>query len=295
MKITDMTRDYLEKFGCQKESFADLLEAAERLDGNTEAREKLLCHINNYKEGKLDFEVLTADSAKSAELVGIHKYTAAFIFYVALVPYALPYFEAVGLSETEWYDSMIDFRWKLEECYKCYGIWGTFVDWFGAFYTADRVAFGRLQFNLAEAVADYNSENFDIKKGDTVVAIHIPSDTRTPFSRENREAAYEKASKFFAPKFKDGKVIFRCGTWLLHPAHRQILPEKSNIRSFLDDFELDESSFKETDSNIWRLFYVRDYNGDPDTLPEETSLMRIYKEFIKAGGKLGSLTGYRKG
>ncbi len=295
MQIEKLIREYLENFHCPAESYDSLISAAKAIDGNEKAGKKILLHINNYKAGKLDFKALTADSEKAAEIVGIHKYTSAFIFYVALVPYALPYFEAVGLSQTEWYDSMIDFRWKLEECYKCYGIWGTFVDWFGAFYTADRVAFGRLQFNLTDAVSDYKSENFDIKKGDTLVAIHIPSDTRTPFSRENREAAYEKAANFFAPKFKDGKVIFRCGTWLLHPAHRQILPEKSNIRSFLDDFELDESSFKETEDNIWRLFYIRDYNGDPDTLPEETSLMRIYKEFIKDGGKLGSLTGYRKG
>ena len=62
-----------------------------------------------------------------------------------------------------------------------------------------------------------------------------------------------------------------------------------------DDFELDLNSFKnDGGSNIWRLFYIRPFNGDPDTLPEETSLMRTYKRFIKDGGITGTVTGYRK-
>lgn len=260
-----------------------------------EAKAALEGHIEEYKRGILDWDKITSDAEQYAPKIGIHEYTARFLFYTALIPYSFHHFEERGLGYTEWYDSMIDFKWKVDECVKCYGITGTFVNWFRSFFTAERVAFGRLQFNLVTAEYDYKSCQFDIKKGDSLVTVHIPSDTRTPFNRENREASYKRAAAHFSKILGTSEVIFRCGTWLLHPAHRDILPASSNIRSFLDDFELDLNSFKpDGGSNIWRIFYVRPYDGNVDALPETTSLMRIYKKFIKDGGATGDMTGFRK-
>ena len=286
---------YLEEFDFPKEYSSFFITSMHKLVANEEARANLNEHIEKYKAGELDWNALTHDATKFAPIVGIHEYTAKFLYYTALIPYSYHYFEENGLGYDEWYGSMIDFKWKVNECVSCYGIIGVFVDWFAMFFTAERVAFGRLQFNPATADYDYNSGHFNIKKGDPIVAIHIPSDTRSAFNKENREAAYKRAAAHFSKILGTKEVIFRCGTWLLHPAHRDILPEKSNIRSFLDDFELDRKSFTtDNGSNIWRIFYTRPYGGDPGALPEETSLMRTYKRFIKDGGVTGTLVGYRK-
>ena len=292
--IENLTK-YLDEFDYSEEYKTFFIEKMRKLIACDEAKKALTEHIEAYKAGELNWEAIGADAVKYAALTGIHEYTSRFLFYTALIPYSYHFFEERGLGYTEWYDSMIDFKWKVDECVKCYGVIGIFVDWFKSFFTADRVAFGRLQFNLVDADYDYKTCQFDIKRGERLVTVHIPSDTRTPFTKENREAAYKRAAIHFSNVLGTNEVIFRCGTWLLHPAHRDILPERSNIRSFLDDFELDLNSFKpDNGSNIWRLFYVRPYDGNPDSLPETTSLMRTYKKFIKDGGITGTLVGYRK-
>lgn len=286
---------YLDEFEYSDEYKAAFLPAMDTLLSNEAARAALERHIEEYKSGNLHWEEITADAVKYADIAGIHEYTSRFLFYTALIPYSYHRFEERGLGYTEWYDSMIDFKWKVDECVKCYGVIGVFTDWFRSFFTADRVAFGRLQFNPLEVDFDYKSCQFDIKKGDVLIAVHIPSDTRSAFNRENREAAYKRAAKHFSKILGKKEVVFRCGTWLLHPAHEQILPETSNIRDFRRDFEMDDNSFKpDGGSNIWRLFYVRPYDGNVDSLPETTSLMRTYKKFIKDGGVTGTATGFRK-
>ena len=287
--------NYLSEFEYPEEYKRVFCYAMDKLLANAEASDALCFHVEEYRQGRIAWEKIGECAKKYSDIVGIHEYTARFLFYTALVPYSYRYFEEKGLGYEEWYDSMIDFRWKVDECVKCYGVVGVFADWFLLFFTADRVGFGRLQFNLLTADFDYNSSHIQIKSGDKLIAVHIPSDTRTPFNKENRESAYKRAAKHFSKILGTESVIFRCGTWLLHPAHKDILPESSNIRDFASDFEMDEKSFKPDDgANLWRLFYVRDYNGDPDTLPETTSLMRIYKKFIKDGGVTGSMCGFRK-
>ena len=286
---------YLREFDYPENYVNEFLPAMDKLLASKEASSALESYVTEYKRGNLLWDEIGSAAVKYAPEIGIHEYTARFLFCTALIPYSYHYFEEKGLGYTEWYDSMIDFKWKVDECVKCYGVIGVFTDWFKSFFTADRVAFGRLQFNLLDAEYDYNSCQFDIKKGEKLVTIHIPSDTRTPFNRENREAAYKRAAAYFSKILGKNEVIFRCGTWLLHPAHKDILPEASNIRDFANDFEMDQNSFKpDNGSNIWRLFYVRNYNGDPDSLPEATSLMRTYKKFIKDGGVTGTMVGFRK-
>ena len=294
MNIKEILDDYIVRFEIDPDYARVLTAALDKILINKSAADRLNYHIYNYKDGNLDWDGITADSKIAAKACGIHEYTAALIFYISLTPYALPYFEAHGLGYTEWYDSMIDLKWKLDECVRVYGIVGVFTDWFKSFYLAERVTFGRLQFNFATMEQDYKSAEFDIHEGERVISVHIPADTRTPFNKENREAAYKKAAKYYAPYFKGGEVVFRCASWLLHPAHREILPEHSNIRDFLSDFELDESSFKARESDIWRIFDVKEYNGNPEELPEKTSLMKAYKGFLLNGGTAGYMTGYRK-
>ena len=287
--------NYLEDFEYDREPSEELISAVDTLIRHVDIMKCIERHIECYRCGSLDFDKLTEDSRLASEISGVHEYKTRFIFYTALVPYALPYFEAAGLGRQEWYDSMIDFKWKMNECFATTGIWGVNSGWFKSFFTADRVAFGRLQFNMLTAGVNYKSDKLELKEDSPVVTVHIPSDTRTPFSKEQRLDAYRRAEKYYSRFFPDGKVVFRCGSWLLAPAHRHILPVNSNIRSFLDDFEIVPGSYKPAMNDLWRIFYTKDYSGDPDTLPEKTSLMRAYKKYLKEGGEVGWALGFRAG
>ena len=151
----EYSNEYKEAFVC----------AMDKLLSSSDAEAALLGHIDEYKRGNLNWDAISADAVKYAELTDIHEYTARFLFYTALIPYSYHFFEERGLGYTEWYDSMIDFKWKVDECVKCYGVIGVFVDWFKSFFTAERVAFGRLQFNLVDADYDYKTCQFDISIG----------------------------------------------------------------------------------------------------------------------------------
>ena len=292
-ELINNIEEYFLSFGYEESDRAFLSCDAEKLLSVPENAEVLSDFARKYIAGEIDFAAFHNAATEAAERAGVHKYTAMLIFCAAITPYALPYYEAVGLGRQEWFDSMIDLKWKLGECKRVYGIVGVFAaDWFGGFFTARRVALGRLQFNMLSSPVDYKSERFNIKEGDPVVAIHIPGDTRVPFSKEERERSYERARKFFAKNFKDGRVVFHCGSWLINPLFNELLPEGSNIRAFTNEFEI-YSVREGAENNIWRLFYTKSYNGDPKTLPEESSLMRIYKKHLMSGGTMDVGSGFR--
>ena len=283
----------LREFEYAKDEIDALAEVYEKMLASDSVRADMEGFLADYTErGILDVKHLKALSLAASEMLGIHEYSTRLVYFLLPVPYTRKYFDAEGLGYTEWYDSMIDMKWKLRECLAVYGIYGTFVDWFGDFFFARRVAFGRLQFNLTRAPQDFNDGNISVKKDDLALTIHIPSDTRTPFNAENRLAAYKRAEEYFSRFFDGRPVLFTCSTWLFNPAHEQILPESSNIRSFMSEFTMDDATLKEGIDNIWRIFNVRPYDGNPDTLPETTSMMRAYKKHLQEGGTIYSRWGY---
>ncbi len=295
MNIKESIQKYITEFDLEKEYAPELLESADILIRSENACRAFDRELDAYRCFDFDYARLTDAAVTVAEECGVHPYRARFIFNTGLALFALPYFERVGLGREEWYDSMMDFRWNGALCYSKSGVFGSYSDWPKRFFTADRVAFGRLQYNEFQAGVEYKSENFDLKPESFVITVHIPSDTRTAFSRENRLASYKRASRFYADRFDGGRVIFRCASWLLNPIHKRILPEGSNIRSFVDDFELVESSFKPSFDDLARIFGIWDYDGDAEALPESNSLMREYKRHLMAGGVMGSITGFRLG
>ena len=87
-------------------------------------------------------------------------------------------------------------------------------------------------------------------------------------------------------------MLFMCESWMLLPEHKDILPEGTNIRRFMEEYEL--GVFIERDGDLWRIF------GRPNsecknysTLPEDTSLRRIYKKYLLGGGRIGECIGYK--
>jgi hypothetical protein len=272
-----------------------LINAANTLFGSESVCRALEREIEAYRSFDYDFGRTVSLAECHAEELGVHPYRARYIYLTSLAPFALPYFERVGLGREEWYDSMMDFKWNGALCYSKYGIFGNYSEWSKRFLAADRIAFGRLQYNEFEARATHKSDKFDLKPESFVITVHIPSDTRTPFSPENRLKSYKRASDFYKNRFEDGRVIFRCGSWLLNPIHKTILPEGSNIRSFVDEYELCMDSLVESFDDLPRIFDVWNFDGNVASLPEDSSLRRAYKKHLLSGGKMGVVTGFRLG
>lgn len=114
------------------------------------------------------------------------------------------------------------------------------------------------------------------------ISIHIPSDANIVSS--NLRKSYLEARDFFAdyyPEFANVDMI--CGSWLLAPALRTILPGSSKIIQFQNSFQL---TSQEEDS-LGFLDWVYGRRDIPfENLPEETSLQRKLKNYLKNGGKV---------
>lgn len=121
-----------------------------------------------------------------------------------------------------------------------------------------------------------------IQEGKKLISIHIPSDAN--MTSINLRKSYLDARDFFAkyyPEFANVDMI--CGSWLLAPALKKILPDSSKIIQFQNSFEL---TSQEDDSPGF-LDWVYGRRDIPfENLPEETSLQRKLKFYLLNGGKV---------
>ena len=274
------------------DAIAAQLEAFDKTWENEKCRAYLLSHVNRYRDtGHIEFGLLSNDAVLSAQELHEKQYVFMLLFDLCAAMYSYPVYEAKGLSRKVWIDSMEDFRFKLNECHKLHGEWGTFVFWFGRFYTAECITFNRLEFELETASEDLDADGFKVKKGQTVVNVHIPSNEKIPLSKEECDKSYHLAAEYFAPYFKDSPIVFMCGSWMLHEAMQDFLPKDSNILRFASEYVI--ASRYETTDDLWRIYYCN-YDGHPENLPEKTALQRGYKKYLMEGKLPGGALGYRK-
>ena len=93
---------------------------------------------------------------------------------------------------------------------------------------------GRLQFAFEEC--EYDAPQFGLKKGDPVIAVHIPADG--PMCADACNASFALAKEFFARYFPEYHYkAFTCHSWLLDPELKNLLGEDSNIIQFQNRFE----------------------------------------------------------
>ena len=119
-----------------------------------------------------------------------------------------------------------------------------------------------------------------------MINVHIPS--CGPLDPEAFKASYAKAAEFYKEEFQDQPLVFVCTSWLLFPAHKEILPEHSNIRAFLSDYDVYETN--EDNGDLWRIYYGAEEKGF-ENLPENTGLERAYKKWLVDG----HMAGYARG
>lgn len=126
-------------------------------------------------------------------------------------------------------------------------------------------------------------------KPDGTVAMHIP--TGTDLSAEAVDASLVQVKSFLLKFFPDyANARFTCNSWLLSPSLGELLSEESRILNFQRRFALTHTNPEAKDFVSWLFQCLPD--ADPTGFTENTSLQRKAKQFILAGGKIGSAAGY---
>lgn len=132
---------------------------------------------------------------------------------------------------------------------------------------------------------------FQKYEGENVIDIHIPSDA--DFSKEAVDHSLKHAEIFFKKYYGEYKYKkYTCNSWLMSPALKPLLSEKSNILSFQQRFDIIQEDREDNEYITW-LFQVP-VKTDYKNLPVKTDLQKKVKELLLSGEKIGSAYGIMK-
>jgi len=226
---------------------------------------------------------------KVSELIDINRHTVNMVFWLLCTKPLKYIYKINDISDEVYYDTVSDLKPKLNECYKAFGVWGTFTNWFAPFFKLKRFAFGRLEYdNEIWNRGDYKSL---VKDGDFSVRIHIPSGA--PLTEDSVLDSFKKVYAFHKDKLKDGVLPILCATWFLYPPIVDLFKEESNLKKFANMFEMID--VKETPNIYSSLRFAFDtFYESPETLknlPENSDLQRKLKKYLLDGNHYGIGTG----
>lgn len=272
----------------------ELRAAYKKICDSPEAMETLFGYRMEYgrcaEPAGFDFTSMIAEIDLLEGKTGVHKFTAQLLNYILLSSEMKKKYEERGIDLHIYRDSMLDFKYKLNECLRLHGVVGTHVArWHRHFFMMELFALGRLQFHVISFNREAKVMGVELTPETKVINTHIPSSG--PLTEELCIDAFSRAESFFKGTFPEGEpTLFVCDSWLLFPEHKTILPESSGIRRFAEMFSLVHARYAAPGFRPWPIFYGSQYSP-ADQLPESTSLERIYKERYMKGLPSGSGVG----
>lgn len=284
--------DFFIEFEYEKADAEYLLNAYEKISADEKAGRLFDEIMSAYKANiSMDYQAeLFKRTRGISEITGIHDYTVELLAFICMTKHLKNTYSEKGLDLQIYRDSVLDLKWKLEECKIVKGIRGSFVSpWFCGFFDLTRFALGRLQFEIITTWQDYEKNGVKLEADKSkVINVHIPR-TGTPLDKESCDKAYAQAREFFKEQVGEN-CPFVCFSWLLYPENKDILPKHTNTYRFMSEYDIigSETNYGE---DLWRLFDTEEKN--PDRLPTDTSMRRCYVEHLKKGGRVGNGFGVR--
>ncbi len=290
--MRDYLTGFLKEFEYSPEDARQLLEAYDRITADDAAGRLLVDALAAYEADiSTDYQTEILERARRiSELTGVHCFTADLLVFMCMTRHLRTVYADRGLDMQIYRDSVLDLKWKLEECKAVKGICGSFVaPWFCGFFDLSRFALGRLQFEIITTWQDYEKNGVRLQADKSrVINVHIPR-TGTPLDKESCDKAYAQAREFFKEQVGES-CPFVCFSWLLYPENKSILPPHTNTYRFMSEYDI--IGWEDNDGeDLWRLFDTDE--KDPDKLPVDTSMRRCYVEHLKKGGKVGNGFGVR--
>ncbi len=270
--------------GYDAKDAAYLLSVYDCVQKNETAARCMTQAMEEYAKETCDYGRLLTLADEAAVSIGVHEYTTELLVYMLLSKPLLSRYRERGIDEAIFWNSMLDLKYKLEECKAVKGVCGSFVAWwFEGFFNLTRFALGRLQFEIVPFGTSYEKNGKTLTPDSKVINVHIPR-TGTPLLPEECEDAYRRAAVFFADRI-EGDKAFVCYSWLLYPDNETILTDQSNIVRFMKRYDVFHWGIDKNKRDLWRLFDTDE--SHPDRLPTDTTARRLYAEHIRRGGKLG--------
>lgn len=250
--------------------------------------------IEEYAKNYMNSDDKISDTLEKVSLLSndnIHKFTAYLLFILECTGYLAAIYKENNISSHIFVDTMKDIKYKLDECRKVYGVFGTFVqNWYEGFLRMTRFAIGRLQFDLRTHMGDsVDIMGHTLKNGDFYLSCHIPSSG--PLLPELVEDSFKKAYDMYKDRLS-GKMLFvKCESYLLYPPYECVFGTDSNTISFAKLFYITEAVQQQGFGDCWRIF-GEDYKGSTKGFKSETSLQRRFVSYIDNGGTFGMGVGY---
>ena len=233
-----------------------------------------------------DYTRMMSDLQTACEPLNIRPYLADMLLLLCMAPRLQQRYAERGIDDAIFYDSLMDLRYKLDECKLVKGEIGTFAaGWQMLFFRMICFKLGRLQYELRTLGADCTVDGVALSKDTPALSIHIPR-TGTRMDHPSVLHSYRQAAEFFADEFADKPLVMFCNSWMLYPWHKEVLPPTANMMAFYNDFTIVSQNETTDYSSVWRLFDCT-YEGDPDRLPQDSSLRRAYVDRMKAGKPIG--------
>ena len=285
--------NFFDKFEYPEEAKVVLTEAFDKIYDNENAWKYFDALIKNYEETD-SFSVggTLNDATLAAREAGVLDDQGTLLIFCCYSKHLFDMYVKNGIDTKIWYDSVADLKYKAIECYKVRGYWGSFVSgWFPGFFSLDRFALGRLQFEKSaygEQKIAYNKHGLNIKHGDPVLDVHIPSSGRMPY--EEVLASYKMAYEFFPEYRINGLLPICAGSWLLHKSVFDSVKKGTNVDKFINDYDIITAWDTPEFPDCWRIFDM-EYTGNPDDLPSDGSLRRGIVDHLKNGGIMGEAFG----
>lgn len=235
------------------------------------------------------------------EELGIHKYTLDLMVLLCCWEILRGRYEERKYPMEIFRDSLRDLGTKMKECRDVYEVTGIFVGaWHDRFLNMSRFALGRLQFELVKypLEKEYTDGEWTVRKGDTVINVHIPS--TGPLKKEDADEAFALAEAFYRGELfgeagcpgkfperqiPEGPAVFVMESWLLDPDLIELLPE-GNMKEFVRRFSLVYWEKNERFLDGWRIF-GSEWEKAVKELPRRTKLQRAIADYLQKGGKLG--------
>ena len=176
-----------------REVAASLAQSLEQVFKNREVLHILTAADRTYSENiHMDYEKILEELKDVSPRCGIHTYTLHMLFYIILSRKTRKIYEERGIAPEIFRASMMDLHWKLLECRKMFGIWGTSVaQWQIWWFEVRRFALGRFQYELVPFRETYEKDGVSLHPGDLVINVHIPS--CGPLKREEYMKSYAMA------------------------------------------------------------------------------------------------------
>lgn len=186
-------------------------------------------------------------------------------FYARLAVELYSNYQKDGIEDQIYYDTFYDFTIWYKRCRKTKGISGIGMEqawWLALPLRRKLYRLGRLQFEIEGKV----------------LHVHIPEGEK--LEKEKCEESFRKALEFFKGEYQ----YFDCKSWLLSTNLKSILGEDSNIIQFQNLFEICEIEYAYRHAEERVFGYIAE---DADSYPEDTSLQRGLKQYVKEYGDPG--------